>query len=237
MIRLTDIEKSYLLLEWKLIRRNFRPLFITVMLLFMTLALVYPATSFYFDIRPFHTHSVFPIFAGGLCASHGLFLVAWDGMYFNRLMTLPLSMKEYLWAKYYLFLFSGAIYTTVFGGIMATVDTKFSLLLLATYVYNAGINFPFMIYMSQFNRQKIDLSKKSIIASEQSAWNLLSTSIYILAPATVFYIGYATDGIYRGALLLVLVSLSCLIFIRPIFRWIVRSFLARKHSIISDFEK
>ena len=229
--------KELLLLEWKLIRRNFYSLYGTGLFLFMTLALVYPATGFYFDLRPFHAYWLFPIVAGGLCSSHGLFLVAWDGTYFNRLMTLPLSMKEYLWAKYYLFLFSGAIFTTVFGGIMATVDTKLSWLLFATYVYNAGINYPFMIYMSQFNRQKINLSKKSIIASEQSVWNLLSASIYILAPATVFYIGYATDDIYRGALLLALVSLPFLIFLRPIFGWIERSFTARKHSIISDFEK
>ncbi len=229
--------KELLLLECKLVRRNFRPLFISGLLLIMIAALTYPAVGFYFDIRPFHAYWFFPVAAGGLCSSHGLFLVAWDGMYFNRLMTLPLSMKEYLWAKYFLFLFSGAVCTAVFGGIMATVDTKFTWLLLTTYVYSAGINFPFMIYMSRFNRQKINLSKKSIIASEQNGWNLLSTSIYILVPTTVFYIGYATAGIHRGALLLVLVSLPFLIFLRPIFGWIERSFTARKHSIISDFEK
>lgn len=88
----------------------------------------------------------------------GQWLIAWDGMYFDGMMTQNISAREYIEANYYLmsgFCILSFILTTPYF----FFGMKIVYLHVAALMVNLGLNVFFYVFLATYNTKPLDLSK------------------------------------------------------------------------------
>ena len=147
-------------LELKLILRHKR----TKVLFYMTVFFLFYGLFIY--SIPVYKDSIgwlvfMGIFMTGLTMlSYGNYIVAWESKFFDGILTREGSLLDYFRAKYYMlvsFCVVSYILTTpyVFFGI------KILWIQTVCFLYNAGINSLLILWMSKYNRKRMELSKIS----------------------------------------------------------------------------
>jgi hypothetical protein len=224
-------------LEWRLIRRNRRAWSIVLLgtLVPMPLLLIAPAV---YALSPVQTSLLALVFTSGTLLTYGAYLIAWEGSFFNRLMTLPISLRAYLQAKAWLLSLMCFLQTLIAVLISAVfLGNSITALLGGAFLYNFGINLPITIFMGQFNLNKINLKTSSVIFTEQSGGNILH-ALLIFGPATLLaflvesYASYtAIPLVFAGA------GLLGLALQRPIFNYIAKRFERRRYVLLSAYRQ
>ena len=192
-------------LELKLILRHKRTksvLYIAILFLFYGL-LIYP--------KPQFNNSMFwmifvGIFITGLSMfSYGQFIVAWEGRFFDGILTRKVSLFDYFRAKYYLlvsFCLVSYILTTpyVFLGIrILWIQT-------ACCLFNIGVSACITLWFAQYNRKRIDLSLGSSmnwqgVGASQFIYMLPIMLLPILIAYIFKWIGWGDWGLGALAIL------------------------------------
>ncbi|OEK07126.1 DUF5687 family protein [Roseivirga misakiensis] len=130
---------------------------------------------------------------------YGQFLLSWDSSFFDFVLVRKSTFKEYIEAKYYLFVLISTIGFVVSLG-YGYFGWKIVLINFCAYLFNIGINVFAVMRIAMFNPKKIDLNKRAAFNYEGvgAAQFLIAIPIMILpyliyAPLAIF--GYADLGI------------------------------------------
>jgi len=136
-----------------------------------TRSFLYMAPMFIFFGLIFYTNPVYKnsmafltmagIFVTGFkMLNHGQYLVAWEGKFFDGILTRKGSLLDYFRAKYYL-LVSFCIVSYIITTPYVYFGMKILWIQTACFLFNIGVSACIILWFSQFNRKRIDLASGS----------------------------------------------------------------------------
>jgi len=165
-------------LELKLILRHKR----TKSILYMTLLFILYGLIFY--PNPVYKNSIgWLVFVGIVVTgmtmlAYGNYIVAWESKFFDGILTREGSLSDYFRAKYYmlvLFCIASYILTApyvLFGIKILWIQT-------ACFLFNTGVNSLIILWLSKYNRKRMELSKGSAFNWQGTG----ATQFFLLLPA------------------------------------------------------
>ncbi|MFB9862986.1 DUF5687 family protein [Rufibacter immobilis] len=227
-------------LELKLIARHKRPKST------MTMGVFFLAYGFLFYTNKVYTDGyamlIFPgIFMSGfVMLSYGQFVPGWQSAHFDALLTKRLSPYTFFLGKFWMFVpaCTAAYLITLLYGLMPEIGGKIMLINTACFLYNIGINTFVVLYMSTYNKKRIDLSKGSSFN-----WQGVGASQFILMlPALVLpilvYVPFGLmDKPYWGVAAVGVLGLLGFIFHRQLLGLVVKRFQEQKYAIAAGFRQ
>ncbi|MFY0591710.1 DUF5687 family protein [Roseivirga sp.] len=221
--------------EIKLILRHKRPRN-TVMFsaIFLFYGLIFYPNPQYQDME-FIFVFVGVFITGIFFIQYGQFLLSWDSSFFDFVLIRKSTFKEYIEAKYYLFVLIstiGFVLSLAYG----YFGWKIVLINFCAYLFNIGINVFAVMRIAMFNPKKIDLNKRAAFNYEGvgAAQFLIAIPIMILpyliyGPLAIF--GFADLGIIlTGA-----AGLIGFILREKSLNIITKYFIQNKHKIAAGF--
>ena len=145
-------------LELKLILRHKRPKqFFYMSIIFLTYGLIfYPNHHFANKMAGLIFVGIF--ITGLMMINYGQFLVAWEGKFFDGILTRKGSFFDYFRAKYYLlvlFCFVSYILTIPY----AFFGMKILWIQTVCFFFNIGVNIYVILWFAQFNRKRMELTQ------------------------------------------------------------------------------
>ena len=91
---------------------------------------------------------------------YGQFLFAWHSGYFDALMSLPISIREFIRAQFMMFIAIGTL-TFVVSSLYGLISWKIIPFQIAAFLYNIGINSVVVIYFATRSYKAIDLTRSA----------------------------------------------------------------------------
>ena len=175
-------------LELKLILRHKRTKSVLIIApIFMLYGLIFYTNPHYKDSMMW---LIFVgIFITGLMAlSYGNFIVAWEGKYFDGILTREGSILDYFRAKYCL-LVSFCLISYVLTTPYAFMGVRFLWIQTACCLFNIGISALIMLWFAQYNRKRIELSQGSAFNWQGTGASQFITMLpVIILPILIAYI-------------------------------------------------
>ncbi len=223
-------------LELKLILRHKRPRNTLVM---SGLLLFYGLIFYTQDIYMEQMSGIF-LFAGifvtgAFFINHGQFLLSWESGYFDFVLIRKINLRQYFEAKYYMFLGACTI-AFVVSLAYGYFGLEIILFNLAAYLFNIGINIPFVMRIAMFNPKKIDLNKGAAFNYEGVGAAQFLIAIPVLGLPYVFYGPLAAFGYGNyGLLLVALVGLIGFLLRNKTIDYLTKSFIQNRHKIAAGF--
>ena len=173
-------------------------------------------------------------FIGMFIITYGQFLYAWEAGYFDFLLVRKINYGKYLWVKVFL------LSATCIGAFLIItpfiIGNSLALKSLAVALfYNLGINLPLMLFLSLYNRSRIDISAGAFSMQGKSGQQVLNVFILILSPAilSAFLINYF--GIENCFWILGGLGLTGILLTPFTFNSILKLFIKKKHIMGAAF--
>ncbi|MBC3539516.1 DUF5687 family protein [Rufibacter sediminis] len=227
-------------LELKLIMRHKRPKSTTMMSIFFL------AYGFIFYTNKMYTDGfamlIFPgiFMTGFMMLSYGQFVPGWQSAHFDALLTKRLSPYTFFLGKFWLFVpaCTVAYLVTLLYGLMPNIGGKIMLINTACFLYNIGINTFVVLYLSTYNKKRIDLSK-----SASFNWQGVGASQFImmlpalLIPILIYLPFGLMDNPWWGVAAMGLTGLLGFIFHRQLLGLVVKRFQQEKYAIAAGFRQ
>ncbi len=166
---------------------------------------------------------------------YGQFLLSWDSSFFDFVLIRKSTFKQYIEAKYYLFVGVSTILFVISLG-YGYFGWKIVLINLCAYLFNIGINVFAVMRIAMFNPKKIDLNKRATFNYEGvgAAQFLIAIPIIILPYA--FYAPLAIAGYADlGIVLTGAVGLIGFILRDRTLTVITNHFIKNRHKIAAGF--
>ncbi|MBO3698797.1 DUF5687 family protein [Roseivirga sp. E12] len=223
-------------LELKLIIRHKRPRNTLVM---SGLLLFYGLIFYTQDIYMEEMSGIFLLagifVTGAFFINHGQFLLSWESGYFDFVLIRKMNLRQYFEAKYYMFVTACTIAFVASLG-YAYFGVEIILFNLAAYLFNIGVNIPFVMRIAMFNPKKIDLNKGAAFNYEGVGAAQFLIAIPVLGLPYLFYgpllaFGYGTYGL----LLVALIGLIGFLLRNKVIDYITKSFTENRHKIAAGF--
>ncbi len=119
---------------------------------------------------------------------HGQLMLSWESSFFDFILAYNITFKNFLKAKYYLFLIINILLGIILFPALLLMQTDLNLFI-SILIFNTGVTNLLIIYNSIFNTGKIDLSRKAY-ANWQGihSKHLLIIIIVVLIPFIISYI-------------------------------------------------
>ncbi len=173
-------------------------------------------------------------FIGMFIITYGQFLYAWEAGYFDFLLARKIDYRKYLWVKVFLLSATCIGAFLLIAPFIINNSLAFKSLTVALF-YNLGINLPLMLYLSLYNRSRIDISAGAFSMQGKSGQQVVNVFILILTPAVLsgFFINHY--GIENCFLILGGIGLTGILFTPITFNAIFRLFIKKKHIMGAAF--
>lgn len=223
-------------LELKLILRHKRPrntLVMSGVLLFY--GLIFYTQDMYMESAKgiFLLAGIFV--TGAFFINHGQFLLSWESGYFDFVLIRKVNLRQYFEGKYYMFVAACTIAFVASLG-YAYFGVEIILFNLAAYLFNIGINIPFVMRIAMFNPKKIDLNKGAAFNYEGVGAAQFLIAFPVLGLPYIFYGPLAAFGFGTyGLLLVALVGLIGFLLRNKIIDYLTNSFVKNRHKIAAGF--
>ncbi len=224
-------------LDLKLIFRNKRPRSLIILSgIFLLYGLMfYPK---YLQTGNYTMLFLFALIITGLFISnYGQFLFAWQSSHFDGLMSYNINMKQYIKAKFYLFL---TVCTLQFllASFYGFMGWRILPIQLAAFLYSIGVNGFVTIYAATFNARYLDLNKSASMNFQGvGAVQWLQSLLISFGPAAIFYVLNKFAGFWPAVLSISALGIAGLIFNEQIIHWLAGQFNLRKHTILQGFRE
>lgn len=167
--------------------------------------------------------------------NHGQFLLSWEGGYFDFVLIRKTTYRQYFEAKYYMFVAASTIAFLLSLG-YGFFGLKIILFNLAAYLFNIGINIPFVMRIAMFSPKKIDLSKGAAFNYEGvGAAQFLIAFPVLLLPYVIFGPMLAIGQDTLGLCLVGLVGLIGFLFRDKTINYLTKTFMKNRHKIAAGF--
>ncbi len=177
---------------------------------------------------------------GGFNLMFGQRVPAWDSSYYPLMMTQNVPYKEFLKAKWMLFVMGIAISMILAVG-YALISWEYYFTIFAAGLYNLGVNSYLTLLAGAYNKKPIDLNSASKgFTSGQNNFNLKILLIMIpqmLIPMAVFGAVEYFAGLMPAVVVLGILGLIGFLLRDRIFDMIVRIYKTEKYSTIAAFKE
>jgi hypothetical protein len=223
-------------LEMKLMWRNKRPRTVIYMFpLFILYGLFFYPQEIYMNQGTGLLIFVGVFISGGMMLNYLNYAFAWESSYFDALLTSPIDMDRYFRVK---FINALLISTICFVITIPYLFFGWKILLInfMTFLYNIGFLSFVLLYMSTFNKQRIDLRKGSAFNYQgMGASNWLAMIPAFLFPPLVYWPFSAAGIPYWGFIIIGVIGLTGLAFHRPFLQLIRNQFEKRRYNMAEGF--
>jgi hypothetical protein len=224
-------------LDLKLIFRNKRPKSLVILsgvILFYGF-LFYPK---YLLTGNFTMLFLFALFITGLFISnYGQFLFAWQSSHFDGMMSYNINMKQYIKAKFLLFVTVCSL-QFLLAGFYGFMGWQILPIQLAAFLYSIGVNSFVTIYAATYNYKYLNLSKSASMNFQGiGALQWLQSLMISFGPVGVFYLLNRFAGFWPAIIVISSFGVAGLIFSEMIINWLVTQFNMRKHKILEGFRE
>jgi hypothetical protein len=173
-------------------------------------------------------------FIGMFIITYGQFLYAWEAGYFDFLLARKIDYRKYLWVKVFL------LSATCIGAYLLIapfiIGNSYAIKSLTVALfYNLGINLPLMLFLSLYNRSRIDISAGAFSMQGKSGQQIVNVFILILTPALLsgFLINHL--GIENCFRILGGIGLTGILLTPVTFNAIFKLFIKKKHIMGAAF--
>jgi hypothetical protein len=221
--------KDLFKLEQKLILRNIRPKILLCSLFLMLKLLSSPNIERY----PFVKLMLF-IFSTGSFFTYSQFWFAWDSTYFSLLMTIPNSIKAYIQAKFWFNFIYIMVISLVLSFFFNQIQDFFPYLI-ASLLYNVGVNTNLMLYAASFNLTKMNIWKVQIVFEGSNSAQFISTSLFLGLPTLLYAIISFLFSHQMALLSIGLFGFIALLFYKSIIIYLVNNLIKRKKILLESY--
>lgn len=177
---------------------------------------------------------------GGFNMVFGQRVPAWDSSYYPLMMTQNVPYKDYLKAKWAIFVF-GIVISMVLAIGYAFISWEFYFTIFAAGLYNLGVNSYLTLLGGAYNKKPIDLNSASKgFTGGQNNFNIKMILIslpQLALPMAVFGILKYFAGMTPAVLSLGLLGLVGFLLRDRIFDMIVKIYKTEKHSTLAAFRQ
>jgi hypothetical protein len=227
---------SYLMrLEWALMIRNKRTrtniLSGVISIIFIGYMMI-KYENINITVFPFFVIGVF--MTGFLMIQHGIYTLAWEGNYFDFLIS-RISLREFILFKYKFFLTSSVLLMTLAMPFFA-INSNLFISLLAACCYNISVNSILVLNGALANRVKLDLNRNTLFNYQGLNATLFMNSILIVF-LPVFLFAVVKSQINETYVSLVILALCAVLFAfhRPILNKIIRRLESKKYELAKGY--
>ena len=227
---------SFLQLELKQIWRNKRPRATVLMGAFF---LFYPFLGMA-RLEEGEMWNVLLMFLIGIVfpmATYGQYLFAWESSYFNLIMARRVKTKEYLEAKYYLFMLL-TLAATMIILLYGLIDYRALLFVLASASFSLGVTIYLVLFLATYNTRPVDATKGAMMN-----WEGIGASQFILVLPT-FILPMIFYGLFRlvldnwGALIgLTIVGAVGILLKKPLLGLVQRQYERQRHILARGYRQ
>ena len=222
-------------LELKLIFRNKRPrstVIISGVILLYGL-FFYPQ---YLKSENFTMLFLFALLVTGIfITNYGQFLFSWQSGHFDGLMSYHLNMKQYIRAKFSLFVVVCSL-QFLLSTFYVLMGWRIFPIQLAAFLYSIGVNTFVTIYAATFNYKYLNLTKSASMNFQGiGAVQWLQSLLVAFGPVLVFYLLNRFAGYWVAVGTISLIGIAGLAFNRMLINWLAGQFHFRKHKILEGF--
>ncbi|MET7037100.1 DUF5687 family protein [Elizabethkingia miricola] len=178
---------------------------------------------------------------GGFNLMFGQRVPAWDSSYYPLMMTQNVPYKEYLKAKWWLFVIVTAVSMVLATFYVFFTSWTFYFTIFAAGLYNLGVNSYLTLLAGAYNKKPIDLNSASKgFTAGQNNFNIKILIIIIpqmLVPMAVFGIVKYFAGMSAAVISLGILGLIGFLLRDKIFDQIVKIYKSEKYSTLAAFKK
>lgn len=222
-------------LDLKLLFRNKRPKSLLILsgIILLYGFIFYPK---YLQTGNFTMVFLFALIITGLFISnYGQFLFAWQSNHFDGIMTYNINRKQYIKAKFLLFLMVCSL-QFLLACLYGLMGWQLLPIQLAAFLYSVGVNSFVTIYAATFNYKYLNLSKASSmnfqgVGAVQWLQSLLGSAI----PVLIFYLLNRFAGFWVAIISISTIGILGLAFNDLILNWLTNEFNTRKYKILEGF--
>ncbi len=176
------------------------------------------------------------IVTSSMMITYGQFLIAWEGAYFDRLLTVEVSPSAYVRSKsrllsaFCLIVYLLALPSAVLGWPVLVMNT-------ACLLFNVGVSSWIIIYLATANRERIDLTKSNF-----ANWQGVSGAQWLMALPILFFplaIGALANWWIPGGGVILIGGLGLLGWLTCAYwlRVVVRRFQQEKYRMAAGFRQ
>lgn len=224
-----------ILLEIKMILRNSKPrnFLLFNLILFLSVSRHYFEEEYAYNFVFFIPVGI--LLTGIFTFFYGRAMLAWEGSYFDFLLTKNITPKEFFTSKYWLFSIANAIaYTLTLP--LAFFNHQIILINFSLLLYNSGINTFIVMLLANMNREKIDL-KGSMFNNQgiNVSQNLLMLILSLGIPLFIYFLFNLFNNSIGGFYCIGAIGVLGIIFKNKLLEIVIDQFNLRKHLIVSGF--
>ena len=224
-------------LETKLIWRNKRPK------TFLIFGVAFVLYGLVFYGNPKFVHNYFMLIGIGifmtgiLMTNYGQFVFAWESSYFDRIYTLNLSIDSLFHEKYYLFS-SSSLFLFVVTLPYAFFNYQIAFINLASFLFNAGVTAYLLLFLGQFNKKKITLSKSAMMNYEGTSFMQFIILIPVFGAPFLIFLPFYLMGIpVIGIVVLAFVGIVGILLREEILKLLSDNYVTKKYKILNGFRE
>lgn len=177
----------YWWLEWQLVLRNRHSRNNFWILPLMGIAITIFFTVFADDMSIFYA-TILMMFAGGYGATHFQKILSWESRFFDFLATRDISLRDFLTAKYYFYLFFSTVQLLIIIPVIAFLNPAFIILYMAFYLYACGVGYFIVIRLSVKNSCRFDPNGSTSFNYESLNGKSFLVSLLLFTSIIPFYI-------------------------------------------------
>jgi len=224
-------------LDLKLIFRNKRPKSLVI----LSGVILFYGFIFYPQYLRSENYSMLFLFAllitGLFISNYGQFLFSWQSSHFDGMMTTNINMKQYIKAKFALFLTVCTLQLLI-ASLYGFMSWRILPIQLAAYLYSVGVNTFITIYAATYNYRYLNLNKSASmnfqgVGAMQWVQNLLIS----FGPVLLFYVINKFIGYWAAVVSISVLGVAGLLLQNSIINWLVVQFTIRKHKILEGFRE
>jgi hypothetical protein len=224
-------------LDLKLIFRNRRPRSVIIL---SAVVLLYGLIFYPQYIRTANYTIIF-LFAllitGLFISNYGQFLFSWQSSHFDGLMCSPISMQQYLKAKFFLFALVCTI-QFVLSLLYGLMSWKLIPVQVAAWLWSIGVNSFVTIYVATYNFKYINISKAGGFSMQGvGAAQWLQSLAVAFGPVLVFWLFFRLTGYWGAVAGISIAGLAGIASYRYLIRWLAGQFVKRKYQMLEGFRE
>lgn|GEM_PF-116993 len=174
---------------------------------------------------------------GLLMFMYGQWVISWDSMHFDSLMTKNIPIRTYLKANYYL-LISFNIFCFLLTTPYFFFGEKIIFMHLAAFIFNIGVNVYLLLFLATYNTKRIDLSKSTAMNYQGTTYKSFLIVIPILFLPMIIVGTLSTFASMTVALWTIsLLGVAGILLRKPLITICVNQFNKRKYALAEGFRE
>ena len=224
-------------LDLKLIFRNKRPRSLMIM---SSLILLYGFIIYPKNLQTDNYYMAFfgaQLITGIFIVNYGQFLFAWQSNHFDGMMSYNINMKQYLKAKFSLFVLVSSM-QFLFVSFYGFLNWRVLPIQVAAFLFNIGINSFMIMYLATYNYKYLNISKSASMNRQGTdSSQILQGIIVAFMPTLLFFLFNKFAGFWITIIVISILGIAGLIITPITINWLAGQFQTRKHKILEGFRE